>query len=49
MLVDLCKEYLHIKYQNELEEYKEYCTDCVPSLLLILKPEPEIVLKAFVE
>ncbi|CAG8639933.1 22399_t:CDS:2 [Gigaspora margarita] len=49
--IDLCKEYLHIKHQKELDKYDRYCADCELSLLSIFEPEPEpeIVLKKLVK
>ena len=39
--IDLCKECLHVKHQEELDEHDGYCTDCVPPPPPIFEPEPE--------
>src|SRR5260363_6433 len=41
--VDLCKECLYIKYQEELDEHDRYCADCEPPLQFIFEPEPETI------
>ena len=37
--VDLCKECIHVKHQDELDKYNGYCVDCVPPPLPIYEPE----------
>ena len=43
--VDLCKECLHMKHQDELDRNEGYCDDCAPSQVLFepSQPEPEPV------
>ena len=41
--VDLCKECLHVKHQEELDEHDGYCADCEPPPPSIFEPEPETV------
>jgi hypothetical protein len=36
--VDLCKECLHVKHQDELDMYHGYCQDCAPSPVPIYEP-----------
>src|SRR6185436_20997024 len=37
--VDLCKECLHVKHQEELDQHDGYCVDCDP--LPLNSPPPE--------
>ena len=37
--VDLCKECIHVKHQDELDEHDGYCIDCAPKPLPIYEPE----------
>ena len=41
--IDLCKECLHVKHQEELDEHDGYCTECVPPPPPIFEPEPEVI------
>ena len=41
--INLCKECLHVKHQEELDEHDGYCTDCVPPPPPIFEPEPETI------
>jgi hypothetical protein len=42
--VDLCKECLHVKHQDELDTYQGYCQDCAPPPVPIYEPPtPELV------
>src|SRR5690349_14138527 len=37
--VDLCKEYLHIKHQNELDQHNGYCIEYATTTPPIFNPE----------
>jgi hypothetical protein len=39
--VDLCKECLHVKHQDELDQYEGCCEDCAPSPMPIYEPPKE--------
>ena len=41
--VDLCKECLHVKHQDELDQHDGYCINC--DLLSLNSPNPELTLK----
>ena len=42
--IDLCKECLHVKHQEELDEHDGYCTEYVPPPPPIFEPEPDTIL-----
>jgi hypothetical protein len=37
--VDLCKECIHVKHQDELDKHNGYCIDCAPPPLPIYEPD----------
>ncbi|HEY1248319.1 MAG TPA: hypothetical protein VGE97_04975 [Nitrososphaera sp.] len=39
--VDLCKECLFMKHQEELDKHEGYCDDCAPVVVLFEPPLPE--------
>jgi hypothetical protein len=39
--VDLCKECLHVKHQDELDKYEGCCEDCAPAPMPIYEPPQE--------
>src|SRR6185437_2118933 len=41
--IDLCKEFLYVKHQKELDEHDGYCIDCVSPPLPIFEPKPETI------